>query len=218
MPFPVYFASNWKESVNDPRVLPAQYGFGFMPDGALRLPERMIPGALRIVDDAVLPTRAPEQASLAQLASLCKSGCLLDFERKPTPVHAAILRALAALLDGAPLFSAPERFLEVCPALVPLVTTPDRCANWADFVSQAGKRHPNGWVLELIPRKDSVRLPFAAQSSGELRDAVCRYRQSGQTAEYFDTRQTVAQKLTLARASGCRACIGLASELLVLPP
>lgn len=218
MPFPVYFASNWKESVNDPRVLPAQYGFGFMQDGALRLPEQMIPGALRIVDDAVLPTRAPEQASLAQLASLCKSGCLLDFERKPTPVHAAILRALAALLDGAPLFSAPERFLVVCPELLPLVTTPDRCANWADFVSQASKRHPNGWALELIPRKDSVRLPFAAQSSGELRDAVCRYRQNGQTAEYFDTRQTVAQKLTLARASGCRACIGLATELLVLPP
>lgn len=218
MPFPVYFASNWKESVNDPRVLPAQYGFGFLQDGALRLPERMIPGALRIVDDAVLPTRAPEQASLAQLASLCKNGCLLDFERKPTPVHAAILRALAPLLEGAPLFSAPERFLEVCPDLLPLVTTPDRCANWTDFVTQAGKRHPNGWVLELIPRNDSVQLPFAAQSSGELRDAMCRYRQNGRTAEYYDTRQTVARKLSLARANGCRACVGLASELLVLPP
>ena len=218
MPFPVYFASNWKESVNDPRVLPAQYGFGFTRDGVLRLPERTVPNALRIVDDAILPERMPDAAAFARLASLCKNGCLLDFERRPTPVHAAILRALAPLLDGAPLFSAPERFLNVCPALVPLVTTPDRCANWKDFVSQAGKRHPNGWVLELIPRKDTVRLPFAAQSSGELRDAVCRYRQSGQMAEYFDTRQTVAQKLTLARAGGCRACIGLASELAALPP
>ena len=218
MPFPVYFASNWKESVNDPRVLPAQYGFGFTQSGTLRLPERTVPNALRIIDDAILPARTPDSAAFAQLASLCKNGCLFDFERKPTPMHTAILRALAALLKEIPLFSAPERFMSVCPSLLPLVTTPPGCASWTDFVTQAGKRHPNGWALELIPRNDSVQLPFAAQSSGELRDAMCRYRQNGRTAEYYDTRQTVARKLSLARANGCRACVGLASELLVLPP
>lgn len=213
MSFPVYFALNWKESVNDPRIFPAQYGFGFTEGGVLRLPNKIIPDALRIIDDAVLPKDAPNTMTIGQLADLCEKGCLLDFERAPSRMHAAILLGLSQHCRGFPLFAAPERYLRLLPSLLPLVSPPTRCANWKEFVIQAEQRHPNGWMLELIPCKYSVQMPFSAQNSGELTDALCCYRQAGRTIRYFDTPKTLEKKLTAAMLHSCRAAIGIYQEL-----
>lgn len=213
MSFRVYFASNWKDSVNDPRIFPAQFGFGFTESGAPRLPQAVLPDALRILDDAILPKNVPEEAAFAHLARLCETGCLLDFERAPSQAHAAIVRRLAARLRGVPLFAAPERFLSLCPSLLPLVTPPAQCSNWRNFAAETGKRYPKGWLLELIPCKYSVQMPFPAQSSGILQDALCHYRQSGRTIRYYDTPETLSQKLALVQKNGCRAAIGLLQEL-----
>ncbi len=213
MSFPVYFALNWKESVNDPRIFPAQYGFGFTESGVLRLPQKIIPAALRIIDDAVLPENVPDAATIRQLADLCGKGCLLDFERTPTQIHAAILYGLSQYCKKLPLFAAPERYLRLQPSLLPLVSPPPRCANWREFVIQTGKRYPNGWMLELIPCKYSVQMPFSAQNSGDLADALCCYRQTGRTIRYFDTSATIEKKLTAAMQHSCRAAIGIYREL-----
>lgn len=213
MSFPVYFALNWKESVNDPRIFPAQYGFGFTESGTLRLPQKVIPDALRIIDDAVLPKNVPDAAAIRQIAALCSHGCLLDFERAPTQMHAAILLGLSKYCKKLPLFAAPEQYLRLQPSMLPLITPPPRCTNWQQFVTQTGKRHPKGWMLELIPCKYSVEMPFSAQNRGELADALCCYCQTGRTIRYFDTPKTLEKKIILAMQHTCRAAIGIYQEL-----
>lgn len=213
MPFHVYFASNWKDSVNDQRILPAQYGFGFTESGALRLPEKLLPNALRIIDDAILPKAMPDAAVLRDLAQQCSNGCFFDFERAPTQMHTAIIRSLSRELSGIPLLVAAERFAPLCTSVLPIVAPPPRCTNWRSFASQTAARYPKGWVLELIPNAYSVQMPFSAQSSGRLQDALCCYQQTGKTIRYFDTYETLSQKLALAQEYACRAAIGLLKEL-----
>lgn len=213
MSFPVYFALNWKESVNDPKIFPAQYGFGFTQSGALRLPERVLPNALRIIDDAILPKSVPDAAAMKQLAGLCGKGCLFDFERTPTQMHAAILLSLSPMLKHIPLLAAPKGYLALEPSLLPLLSPPPRCSNWRSFVVQAGASFPRGWMLEIIPCSYEVEMPFPAQSSGVLADALCCYRQKGKTTFYYDTQKTLEKKLYLAGENGCRAAIGLYQEL-----
>ena len=212
MSFHVYFASNWKDSVNDPRIFPAQFGYGFTESGMPRFPEKAISDALRILDDAILPKRIPDTAAIARLAQQCGNGCFFDFERAPTQIHAAIIRKLSHELRGQLLFAA-ERFMPLSSSLLPLVTAPQRCTNWQRFAMQTGAHYPKGWVLELIPCNDSVQMPLGAQGSGKLRDALCCYQQRGKTIRYFDTWETLSQKMILARENGCRAAIGLLEEL-----
>ena len=214
MPFRVYLGLNWKESVNDPRIFPAQYGFGFTDSGALRLPKKTLPDMLRIIDDAVLPKTVPDASTIEQLARLCSKGCLLDFERKPTQMHAAIILGLSQRLHGVPLFAAPARFLHLASSLLPLVTPPQQCTNWRDFVTQIGKRYPKGWMLELIPCKYTVHMPFSTQNSGELEDALCCFDQSDRMITYYDTKKTLEKKLILAQKNACRSAIGLYRELI----
>lgn len=213
MPFHVYFASNWKDSVNDQRIFPAQYGFGFTENGALRLPEKLLPDALRIIDDAILPRTVPDAAALSRLALQCSKGCFFDFERAPTQMHTAIIRGLSQKLSDTPLMVAAERFVPLCASLLPLVSPPPRCTNWRDFAAKNGARYPKGWVLELIPNAYSVQMPLSAQSSGRLEDALCCYRQTGKTIRYYDTYETLSQKLALAREHACCAAIGLLKDL-----
>lgn len=213
MSFRVYFASNWKDSVNDARIFPAQFGFGFSESGLPRLPQTVLPDALRILDDAILPKKAPDDAAIARLANLCQAGCLLDFERAPSQTHAAIVHRLSRELNGVTMFVSPERFLSLSSSLLPLVTPPPRCSNWKDFITEVGQRYPRGWVLELIPCRYSVQMPFPDQSSGLLQDALCRYRQSGRTIQYYDTPETLSQKLMLAQKNACLSAIGLLEEL-----
>ena len=213
MPFHVYFASNWKESVNDQRIFPAQYGFGFTESGAPRLPEKLLPDALRIIDDAILPKAVPDAAAFRQLAHQCSKGFFFDFERTPTQMHTAMLRGLSQELSDIPLLIAAERFAPLCTSVLPLVTPPPRCANWLSFAAQTGAHYPKGWVLELIPYAYSVQMPFAAQSSGRLQDALCCYRQTGKKIRYFDTYETLSQKLAIAQEHACCAAIGLLKDL-----
>lgn len=213
MPFHVYFASNWKDFVNDQRIFPAQYGFGFTESGAPRLPEKVLPNALRIIDDAILPKTIPGTAAIKALAQQCSKGCLLDFERTPTQTHMAIIRSISMELSDVPFLVAAERFAPFCTSALPLVTPPPRCSNWRSFAAQNGARYPKGWVLELIPNAYSVQMPFSAQSGGMLQDALCRYQQNGKTIRYYDTYETLSQKLMLAQKHACRAAIGLLRDL-----
>ena len=212
MSFRVYFASNWKDSVNDPRIFPAQFGFGFTESGMPRLPDNVLPDALRILDDAMMPKQMPDTEAIGKLAHHCGNGCFFDFERVPTKMHTAIIHGLSQELRGLPLFAA-ERFMPMCTSLLPLVTPPQRCANWKRFAAQTGARYPKGWALELIPGRYSVQMPFFSNSSGKITDALCCYRQEGKTAQYFDTSETLLEKLALARENGCCAAIGLLEEL-----
>lgn len=213
MSIPLYFAVNWKDSVNNSNIRFAQCGFGFRADGSLRLPESLLAGAPAVIDDAILPRDAPEAAVYARLASLCKSGCLLDFERPYCRLHQTLIAELSQRLVRQTLFAVPERYCRGLTRPLPLVTQPRRCPNWETFLRETQARHPQGWMLELIPVDYSVKLPVAAVQSGFLSDAVCCYRQEGKQAHYFDTQNTVAQKLTAARRYGCKAAIGLYQEL-----
>lgn len=212
MSIPLYLAYDWKESVNNWIPPAAQLGFGFFADGSPRLPEQTLPDALTVIDDAVLPEKVLP-AALERLAAHCRNGCLLDFERKPNAAHRAILLGLAGLLADVPLFAVPERFSALYPRALPFVTQPRQCASWSDFARRTQRQYPNGWMLEIFPCSYTAKMPFAKTQSGFLESAVCCYRQSGASIRYYDTMQTLRNKLEIAERHGCRAAVGLYCEL-----
>lgn len=214
MSIPLYFALSWKDSAERGKTLWAQFGYGLTADGAVRQPERRMDGALAIVDDATLPKDPPDEWTLRCLRSLCQNGCFLDFEQTPQPIHTALLLDLARELPAQTLLAAPEHVCRGQRRILPVVTQPARCPSWEAFVMDAGQRHAGGWMLELVPCSYTVQLPFCANQTRLLPDALCFCSQSGTRAHYYDNQETVRRKLTLAEKYGCRAAIGLYDELI----
>lgn len=215
MPIPLYFAVNWKESVNNSEIRLAQGGYGVWEDGSARLPEKQLPGALRIVDDALIPTGAVTEEALDSLA--CTDGCFLDFERPFCAVQLALTDGLRKRLGKSVLFALPERFAPYATNALPVVSCPKPCNSWREFCRQAHARHPRGWMLELTPWSETFGLADSGHvAHGELSSALCAYTRSKTALHYYDTRKTVAQKLAQAETFGCRAAIGILRELRAL--
>lgn len=214
MPIPLYYAANWKEIVNNTRIRRAQTGFGFYSDGSLRIPERILPGALCVIDDSALPAACAESVQL--LAQYCKHGCCLDFERPITQAHRAFIRLLRQHTSRTEIFALPARFSGE--GMIPVLSCPTPCNCWASFLRNAEARFPAGWMLEIVPWNQVV--PYSAALSvpvERLAEAVCRVERQPHGIRYFDTAETLRGKLALAEAHRCIAAIGLYGELNGLP-
>lgn len=213
MPNPLYLAVNWKEIVNNPPQRLAQGGYGVREEGTARLPERHLSGAMRIVDDAVLPTTEVTEEALDRLAALCADGCCLDFERPLCAMQLSLIDGLRKRLGRGALLALPERFAPYAPEALPVVSCPTPCNCWRDFARQAHARHRQGWMLELTPWSLHIPVRDTKSQRGELPAALCSYVHSDGMLHYFDTRESIRAKLAVAEIFGCRAAIGILREL-----
>lgn len=205
MSIPMYFAGNWKDSVNRD-ILTAQMGYGFYPDGRVRLPKGAGQSALCVVDDAFLPTALP---ALDTLITAAEKGCCFDFERKPDELHRKLLRAMASGLHG--LILLPEPFqLSTATPLVRVQQIPN-C--WERLMEDCGRRYPAGWALELTPYQCTLANRATAEQEPQLIPAGCWCRVWRGQTEYYDTRESLSWRLERAEKHGCKAAIGLEQEL-----
>lgn len=201
----IYLAIKGGEVKNFFGKHPAQVGFGFYPNGSVRLPERIAAEAAAVVDDRFLPKFS--DSALVQLKSRINHGCILDFEREPSELHFKLITHLA----DRRIIALPERFSHKLPQALPIVSCPEPCNSWAQFAKAAHERHPKGWMLELIPWHHTM-VGNAKQEEGCLQSSVCRFRRTEKGILYYDTAQTLRQKLSVAQAHGCRAAIVLQSD------
>lgn len=204
MSIPMYFAGNWKDSVNT-GLLTAQMGYGFRLDGSLRLPMQGCRASLCVIDDACLPDPLPELDGLIDAA---KQGCCFDFERKPSPVHRRLLEAMVPQLRGTILL--PEAF--ATPGALPLVRATGLCNDWHSFVRQAAQRHPKGWAVELSPCRYRRRANGLRNQAAHMTPGGCWCRIQDGILEYYDTRESIDGRLETAARHGCQAMIGLYEE------
>lgn len=212
MPIPLYFAMNWKESVNSPPSLRAQLGFGFGADGTLLLPERQLDAAPIVLNDATEPAQDIRTETMQALAARARYGCICDFERPCTHAHLALLEALRSALPPGALFVLPERYYARFPHGRALVSPGQLVPNWECFCRQAQKRYADGWFLELEPCDLRFRAPVAQSRQGTLSGCLCAFFQDGTQIRYYDTAETISQKLALAASCGCVAGLALYRE------
>ncbi len=203
---PVYLAVKEEEFAKKDKFHVAQTGFGFYANGFVRLPKRILSGAVAVIDDLYLPNFSSSAIEL--LKSKLPNGCILDFERKPAPIHKKLLQ----MLTGVKVIALPASHHALSPTSLPIISCAEPCNNWQQFVQNAQKSHPRGWMLEMIPWKHLVDEK-AKKEEGLLSSALCRYRTENDKLLYFDTKETLRQKLQLAQIHGCKAALGLYSEL-----
>lgn len=201
----IYLAIKGEESKNISEKRLAQVGFGFYPDGSVRLPERIVTNAVAVIDDRFLPKIS--DSAMLQLKSKVNHGCILDFEREPSEAHFKWMQRLA----DRRIIALPERFSQKMPQALPIVSCPEPCNSWAQFAKNAHARHPKGWMLELIPWHET-KVGSGVPADGFLSDSVCRFRRTEKGILYYDTAETLRQKLTVAQNHGCRAAIILHSD------
>lgn len=212
MPIPLYFAMNWKESVNSFPALQAQLGFGFGSDGSLLLPETQLEAAPIVLNDANEPAQHLRAETIQTLAAHARFGCICDFERPCTDAHFALLEALRSALPPDAIFVLPERYYAHFPHGRALVSPGQLVANWERFCRQTQERYPGGWLLDLEPCHLSFRTPVAQTRRGTLPTSLCAFLQDGTQIRYYDTEETLAQKLALAASCGCVAGLALYCE------
>ena len=211
MSIPCYFAENWKESVNKGNFFYAQTGFGLYSDGSARLNPCSFP-ALSVIDDAVLPL--PKEESITALAEHCHNGVCLDFAKSVQTAHIILLSGLQRRCTG--LFTVPARFLPYAPKALPMVSCPRPCNSWLSFAQGCRQRFSKGWILELTPWRH-ISPCHMKQAAGRLKSALCEYRCERGITQYYDTKDTLREKIKYAEANGCIAVIGLYSEWEALP-
>ena len=211
MSIPCYFAENWKESVNNSDFSYAQTGFGLQEDGSARLNPCAFP-ALCVIDDSILPL--PKEEAIDRLAENCQNGGCLDFAKPVQTAHIVLLSGLQRRCKE-PL-AVPARFLTYSPKSLPLLSCPRPCNSWLSYVQGCRQRYPKGWVLELTPWRH-ISPCRMKQASGRLKSALCEYRCERGITQYYDTKETLREKIKYAEDHGCIAAIGLYSEWESLP-
>lgn len=209
MSIPFYFAIEENEAGPQAGGSCAQLGCGFHPDGSLRLPQRKIPGAAAVIDDNILPLKAPDPAVLDALAEACADGCFLDFERPLGEIGAAIAVGLRQRLCAK--MTVPPALHGLCPEAN--VQIPGLlCDHWESFVKAVHAQYGERWALEIIPWYKQVRMSNTIDQAGCLKTAVCHYRAGNGIVIYYDTEETIRRKLAIAERYGCQAGIVLYRE------
>lgn len=209
MSIPFYFAMNEDEEKKYKAPFKAQLGFGFQLGGNPVVPSRVIPRAPMVINDMVLPAGVGQTNRLAEYGSV---GCILDFERELLPIHIEILKQMEVFLPK-------DAFIAIPQALVPyssrgiVLLCPDRPVNSWEGFCQAQARGYKRWFWEAVPWEQSRAFPFRGVSQGSLPGGTCRYETHSGTIHYYDTWDTIRQKLAIAEQWGCQGAIGLAMEL-----
>ena len=212
MSIPLYFAICEQEYSAAERFPFAQCGFGFHEDGSPRLPERIVPNALCVIDDAVLPPVGLLTAqSVDALAACCSGGCVFDFEREEAAAHRFIVQ-LAASLPRSARIVLPVRYRHLLPDATPIVSCPAPVNRWQAFLAQTQK-NTAAWMLELVPWAQTYRFCCALQADRLLPQAMAHCNVQGNEVRYRETAQTIQERVTQAEAYGCIGVIGLYSEL-----
>lgn len=208
MSIPVYLAVRKPEFTEYPRNLIAQTGYGVSRNGKIRKPEA-VTGGLIIIDDAVIAHWRPE--ALEELISLCQNGYFYDFEKPFLEYHKELIQALPSEL----LLGLPDYIYPRIKRGLPVISCPVLCNSWRQFVKKAGKIHRNGWMLEITPWNCEKSAP-SGEAEGILTSSICRFKQRDGVIKYYDTRETIKEKLKLAEAEGCKAGIALLDEIKLL--
>jgi len=206
---PFYFAMEENETEIVPGVRYAQLGFGFSEDDTLRFPEHRIPNAPAVINDRFLPATTLEPKVLDQLAEACQNGCILDFERPVNEVSAAIAVGLQKRLNQK--IVVPPMLRRICPDA--LVQIPGLlCNHWEKFMQRIQAQYRNRWVLEIIPWHYSLLTKITTSENGYLREACCSYHILNGKLRYYDTQESIDEKISIAEHNGCQAAITLLRE------
>lgn len=205
MPIPLYFASiSEKTNAN---VM--QLGFGFHDGGALRLPQKRLSNVPIAIDDAIIPNQLDPQ----RLNALCRAadkGVFLDFERPQSAFHDALIKAVHKF---APFVWLPEKYRCDFQDVIAVCACAEPCNRWEAFAAERQRRHSNRWALELIPWNRTVKRENAATGKTVyLGTSVCMADFGAQSVRYYDTRQTLLKKLSIAAAYGCCGAVCLWEE------
>ncbi len=211
MSVPVFFAVKRKESINFPNARYIQPGFGFTPQGAVRLPASILPDVPILLDDAFLPPTPPAKELLVQLAHHGGKGIILDFERPPCPLHTALANELRTLLPAVVPIWAPEPYLQETKGIRAKRICQNPCNDWQSFCRTGA--HYEGWLLELTPWRLSRADNGSDFPARFLPNPLCFAEHSNGRLRYFDTRKTLLQKLDAAKKYGCIGAVGILKEL-----
>lgn len=206
MSIPVYLAVNHEENVNHPKKLLCQIGFGFHSNGSVRTPVQIMPNTIVIIDDLYLPNFSPSAIHL--LRDKISNGCILDFERRPSQLHKKLIQTLF----DKKILAVPSEFHTFAPTALPIINCLEPCNNWSEFLKTTQNRFPSGWMLELTPWYHT-REASANSAAGYLQHALCRFRQEKDQLLYYDTKETLSKKITLAERFNCKGVIVLYSDL-----
>ncbi len=206
MSIPVYLAVNYEENVQDSKNIIAQVGFGFHPNGSVRIPQQIIPNSVAVIDDLFLPNFTASAVHL--LKDKITHGCILDFERSPSPRHKKMIQNL----QDRKIISLPAQFHSLSPSALPIISCSEPCNSWLQFLNETHHRYPCGWVLEITPWYH-LRDGVVNKNEGYLQHALCRFRRERNKILYYDTKETLAKKMNLAEQNGCKSVIVLQSDI-----
>lgn len=204
MPISVYLVINGDETVNYPKNLLVQIGYGFKSDGSVRIPRQSI-GVAALVDDMNLPNIS---SSAIEILKSKIGSCIFDFERSEHPVHAKIIRGLS----DKRIIALPSRFYSYAPKALPIVNCQEPCNSWQQFASKMQQNFPHGWMLEITPWYHEKSGSVSA-AEGYLPNALCYFIRQNDKVIYYDTRETIREKLKLSQQYGCKAAIALYREM-----
>lgn len=209
MSIDLYFIGNCKEIVTYPTVHSLSYGWGMDEKGAVRHLSANTEETPIVIDDSIVPPVKEEL--LAKLVCCCKHGCILDFERQYSPFHGALISSLRKA-KIAPIWI-PENYKKYCPEAIPLVFTELPHNSWKNYCISQHQQYRKGWALEYHP----VQLSKQSFSPIEkkrtvLRDALCITETKNGQVTYYDTIETILEKLRIAEQYGCKGMIGIADE------
>lgn len=202
----IYLATKSNIVQKTPRYLYAQLGYGFYANGSVRLPHSVDTEALCIIDDLYLPNMT--NSALQLLKAKIKKGCILDFERQASPIHKRLVHALS----DKKIIALPEVYHDLSPKSLSIVCCNEPCNHWEQFCRKQQSSHPNGWMLQLSPWNTYMKVAVPSEE-GFLKNAICRFRKENDQVLYYDTRQTLHQKLIIAQNHGCKATIALYEEV-----
>ncbi len=203
MSISVYLAIK-DEIVKYPKNLLAQIGFGFQPDGTVRIP-KLLRKSTVVIDDIHLPNISN---SAIQILKSKFERCILDFERRESVIHKKLIQGM----QDKTIIALPERFHAYAPKALPIISCMEPCNSWQNFLNKNQKKYPNGWMLEITPwnhKKEGT----ANKNEGYLQNSLCYFQRDHDKVLYYDTKDTISEKITLAEQYGCKAAIALYQEV-----
>ena len=206
----LYFIGNCKDFMTYPTFRSLSYGWGINKNGGIRRPNENPTATPIVIDDSIaLPVSAE---SLTELADCCGYGCILDFERQYSPFHAALISVLQKARVG-PIWI-PANYTKHCPEAIPLVLTELPHNSWKNYCISLERTYHTGWALEYHPVR--ISKPSSASSCSArrvlLRNALCITESNNGQIHYFDTVETIMEKIRIAEQYGCKGIIAIADE------